>query len=443
MGGTFVVVYHQKGEKTPNKPDPTYQKISDGVPAGTVVADFYLPYLCCSNESPIVFQVTEAEPPPVMATLSLQPNPQTNSLDFSINDEKQYAFTHTPDGGTLNNGTEANGVTTLGSDNYIFTPSKVQGLSTSEKIDLTFSYTKKGVTSNEVKASVYALPTVSITGPANTDVQVGDKLSFTSTVQFADTFNWTVTDANSQSTSVSNTRNLDNWNAAADGVFTFSLAVTQSKTGAQRISNSIMVTVKKVEQPTPVKTCGDLAAILAAYFKLGEIDPTNSVGFDRDVLEKFGINAFFKGGVADVSTKPVAEQLAFFTSGRMETITSWLQQLVALIRSNQNLRLLSLETYRLLVDVVMYISCIQKSDQDVNMKVFEMIAAHLGAPAATAAPILALRGGFNPREQQSLVRLNSDIQDEFTRQNANNQIEPKPNYTAQLHNLLDIFERVG
>ena len=77
------------------------------------------------------------------------------------------------------------------------------------------------------------------------------------------------------------------------------------------------------------------------------------------------------------------------------------------------------------------------------MKVFEMIAAHLGAPAATAAPILALRGGFNPREQQSLVRLNSDIQDEFTRQNANNQIEPKPNYTAQLHNLLDIFERVG
>ena len=90
----------------------------------------------------------------------------------------------------------------------------------------------------------------------------------------------------------------------------------------------------------------------------------------------------------------------------------------------------------------MYISCIQKSDQDVNMQVFEMIASHLGG-VGTVPPILALRGGFNSREQQSLVRLNADIKDEFTRQNANNQIEPKPNYTAQLHNLLDLFERVG
>jgi hypothetical protein len=446
MGGTFIVVYHQNGEKTPNKPDPTYQTISDAVPAGTVVADFYLPYLCCSNESPIVFQVTEAEPPPVTATLSLQPNPQTNSLDFSSNDEKQYAFTHTPDGGTLNNGTEANGVTTLGSDNYIFTPSKVQGLGNNEKLDFTFSYTKKGVTSNEVKVSVYALPTASITGPANTDVQVGDKLSFTSTVQFADKFNWTVTDGNGQSTSVSTTQTLDNWDAATEGVFVFSLAVTQSKTGAQAISNSIKATVKKVEQPPPpqpTKTCANLKAIVDAYFNLNATDAQNFVAFNQGVLEELGINAFFKKA-GDVSSQPLDAQLAFFDPGVMDTIMGWLQRLLALIRNTdqKNLRLLSLETYRLLVDLVMYISCIQKGDQDVIMKVFEMIAAQLGA-AGAAPPILALRAGFTAAEQQSLVRMNTDIKDEFTRQNANNEIEPKPNYTAQLHNLLDIFERVG
>src|SRR5690348_6205547 len=76
MGGTFIVAYNDKGVKS-SKADKTYEKVTEAVPDGTVVADFYLPYRCCSGEPAVVFQVTDAEPEPEVVTLALQPNPKT------------------------------------------------------------------------------------------------------------------------------------------------------------------------------------------------------------------------------------------------------------------------------------------------------------------------------------------------------------------------------
>src|SRR5260370_40991185 len=117
----------------------------------------------------------------------------------------------------------------------------------------------------------------------------------------------------------------------------------------------------------------------------------------------------------------------------------WLERLAGVIRNSdqKNLQLLSLETYRLLVDLVMYISCIQKSDPDVNTKVFDMIVSHL-AGAVPVPGILALRAGFSAQAKDSLAHLNSDIKEEVTRQNANNEIQPKTNYTRLLKSLLEL-----
>ncbi len=232
-------------------------------------------------------------------------------------------------------------------------------------------------------------------------------------------------------------RSRDNWVASTDGVFTFSLAVTQSKTGAQAISNSIKVTVKKVEQPPPppVKTCGNLALIIDGFSKLKTIDTEqNFAAFSQLALDELGINPFFRE-LAAVSTVPEEEQLGFFSPAVQDRIMGWLDRLASLIRSVdlRNLRMLSLETYRLLVDLVMYISCIQKNDQDVNTQVLEMIGGHL------VDGNLLLRDPFSTQERDSLAHLGSDIKDELNRQIANNEIQPKPNYTNLLQKLLDLF----
>ena len=126
MGGTFVVVYNRKGGTNPDKPDAAYEKVSADLPDGVVVADFYLPYLSYSNYPPIIYQVTDAEPVPETVNLQLQQNPQTGSLVYSVGDEKNYNFTHTPDNGSMTNATAGNGVTSPQADMFVFTPGKVE-----------------------------------------------------------------------------------------------------------------------------------------------------------------------------------------------------------------------------------------------------------------------------------------------------------------------------
>ena len=65
--------------------------IADGI----VFADFYLPYMCCSDCAPISYVVEETKPDPVQPTISIVP------AEFCNNDTGEYAITTTPGGGTL------------------------------------------------------------------------------------------------------------------------------------------------------------------------------------------------------------------------------------------------------------------------------------------------------------------------------------------------------
>lgn len=65
--------------------------ITDGI----VFADFYLPYMCCSDCAPIAYVVEETKPDPVQPTISIVP------AEFCNNDTAEYAITTTPGGGTL------------------------------------------------------------------------------------------------------------------------------------------------------------------------------------------------------------------------------------------------------------------------------------------------------------------------------------------------------
>src|SRR5207253_6948565 len=156
-------------------------------------------------------------------------------------------------------------------------------------------------------------------------------------------------------------------------------AVTQSTTGTQEISNSITVTMAKVPQAFIV--CGSLAAIVDGFFKLGSVDPQNFAEFSKDMLN-LDVIPFFKD-LAGVVTQPVDTQLAFFTPAVRQMFTGWLQRLAGLMVSTEliRLRLLTLETYRLLVDLIMYMSCIQKADGDVDLQLWNLVATTLAGGA--------------------------------------------------------------
>ncbi len=66
VGGTFVIVYHGGSGREPQRGD-TYASAIQRLAEGTVIADFCLPYQCCSDCAPIQFVLGPSEAPPVEA----------------------------------------------------------------------------------------------------------------------------------------------------------------------------------------------------------------------------------------------------------------------------------------------------------------------------------------------------------------------------------------
>ena len=93
---------------------------------GVVIADFYLPYLCCSDCPPIHYIITE---PNVVLTLSLEKN------EFCSSDKNAYTFSASPSGGVV---TGENVVKE--NDKFNFNPSSVNFGDAKEK-EIVFTYT--------------------------------------------------------------------------------------------------------------------------------------------------------------------------------------------------------------------------------------------------------------------------------------------------------------
>lgn len=217
--------------------------ISDNLPEGIVIADFYLPYLCYSNCPPIVYQVPEIKDVPVDVNFSLQPNPKTNSNVYSVSDETEYVFTLSPAGGNVNNGTETNGVFAK-NGGFIFIPGKVADiLGTKEKVDLNFTYTVDGVTSNTVIVTVYTMPTAKIILSPDKMPQPAGTIKITSESSFADKYNWYI-NGKEESTD----EHIGERDFKEPGTYTISLSVTQSVTGVSHKADEAIIEI--VSEPS-------------------------------------------------------------------------------------------------------------------------------------------------------------------------------------------------
>ena len=72
------------------------------IPDGAVIADFYLPYLCCSECPPVAFIYDNPPTPDVNPTIEVEPSKSTsNPKDFCPEDANSYKIIGTPEHGTF------------------------------------------------------------------------------------------------------------------------------------------------------------------------------------------------------------------------------------------------------------------------------------------------------------------------------------------------------
>ncbi len=64
VGGTFVIVYHEEVGLAQDKPRDVFEAAIGQLAGGTVIADFCLPYLCCSDCAPIQYVFAPAADAP-------------------------------------------------------------------------------------------------------------------------------------------------------------------------------------------------------------------------------------------------------------------------------------------------------------------------------------------------------------------------------------------
>jgi PKD repeat protein len=149
--------------------DTKVSEIADGI----IIADFYLPYLCCSDCPPVQYIITE---PNIVATVALDKH------EFCSDDKTNYVFKVSPPGGVVT----GEGVV---SDNSIFSfnPSAIAFTGDQKEKEITFTYVSEDKTAT-LKIKVYRKPVADfefVIGPAS-----HREFIFTGKSQFGNLFDW-------------------------------------------------------------------------------------------------------------------------------------------------------------------------------------------------------------------------------------------------------------
>jgi PKD repeat protein len=122
-------------------------ELTAALPDKIVIADFYLPYMCCSDCPPVYYIVNETKD-------TEQPTISIKDLQYCNGDKTAYPVTVTPTGGTAS----GEGVTTAGDGSITFNPSAVIITEGSLNKVVAITYTKDDQ-SVSVNVTVFAKPT--------------------------------------------------------------------------------------------------------------------------------------------------------------------------------------------------------------------------------------------------------------------------------------------
>ena len=260
------------------------------------------------------------------------------------------------------------------------------------------------------------------------------------------TFAWTkksgpndpaITPANTATTQVS---------GMVEGSYTFEFKVTDDKGAATTDEVTVIVNPAVVV----TKVCGPLSEISGSFTSFMNLQRTNRgpfAAFSR-LFASFGeVTEYFKLISSErINDRTPSEQIDFFAAPfNQEAITrllqKWLQQLSEIIISNTDLRLIALLLYRILVQLAMYIVCIQKGDFNAATaripmaNVFETIIGNVNRWAAIIQQ-------FTPEQKDIVKKIGEDINSEMARVTSNGEANEKRNYMRNLKAIVTIIDNI-
>lgn len=392
---------------------------------GTVIADFYLPYLLFSECPPIQYIVPELKEDDTRS-LSLQPHKMTGDNRYCSMDELPYLFTMQPKDSELSpmDGVSKNG------DDFIFTPAAVN-IGDNDKIELNFISGKDGLNAPPLKVTVYHNPTADF--EVNMDTGKPRVVSFTDRSSFATEYTWDFGDNTEVDHSSSPTHEY-----ALDGEYTVGLRVNNEIGGCSSLLEKV-VTIKLEEQTSP--KCMPLDLIISEFKNLKGIDSDNFTAFKKLFKEYPDVEEIFKAFM-EIQEKPIDSQLNFLAQiGFVPKLQQWLGSLFSIISGdNLKVRLLALELYRILASVAMYIACIKEGDVNtipvpINT-IFELILSHLRV-------FRRLVANFTEQEIAVLTKLKKRVEKELERLKQDDGISVKPIYGSLLEKIIAMLQAMN
>ncbi|MFA5245162.1 MAG: PKD domain-containing protein [Pedobacter sp.] len=386
--------------------DSLIEEIGDG----TVIADFYLPYLCYSDCPPINYIINDSKPTPEELTITIK------SKEFCSDDKQAYDVIVSPSGGIV-----SGEGTVTGADNKVtFQPVMVDLQSAAQKT-IKITYTKEGK-SSELDVIVYRKPVASF------DFKTGlkeNEINFIDNSQFAEKYEWDFGDGE-----ISDIKNPTH-TYAENGSFTTNLKVSNG------ICSNSASKVIDIESPL-VKTCLPVNEVIEAFKKLESTDLQLFRIFVNVYPSYNDIASFFKE-FEQISTLEIDKQIEFLASQDINSrINEWLEKLIELVL-NSDLQVLATNLYRILINLSFYISCIQ--NEDVNdakipmANTFDLINNQINM-------IVSLPDLSDPLKEL-IKTLSEDTSTELTRIKDNGEDASKPLYFELIQKMLELIKSIS
>jgi hypothetical protein len=385
-----------------SKEDAELEKILDGLDQGIVIADFYLPYLCCSDCPPMQFVVQDVvEPEPEnKAPIVDAGDPQAITLpadsvtltgkasdpDGTINSYSWIRLSG-PNQPTLVNADKetatANG---LIAGVYVFELTVTDDKNAMARDTVTVTVNpaappppspNQPPVANIKDITPVTLPQNAITldGSLSSDPE-GDALIFewTTTNRPAGSAVPVIAAPNASTSPVS---------GLVAGSYVFNLKVTDTKGATGNASISVIVNPAVVIN----KVCGPLSGISQAFDGF-LVDTRPGFNVFRDSTTVMEVRRVFERIKAEnILNQSAEKQLGFFRGPLLDQRTTtqllqeWLADTNKIIVTNVDLRLPALTFYRILVQLGMFIACIKKEDYDKGdiplQDVFNDIGKHI------------------------------------------------------------------
>lgn len=271
-------------------------------------------------------------------------------------------------------------------------------------------------------------------------------------------FAWTQLSGPNTSTILSPAFPVSSITGLVPGVYEYELKVKDS--GGLEAKDKATVTVRREGAQ---RQCNDFGKIMDIFKSFPDVDPTNIGQFTEfyrpyineivPMFEKFG-----PGGSAVTSLSP-EDQVAFFLALQiqstnaagavvnltlLEALQKWLSELHnliiirptdtrAAITNKNRFRLLVLSLYRILLQLITYIICIQRRDMnvaDLPMDgIMKLVEAHIREWMANLQQ-------FKQPELDVVKKIGDDLKGELARLATNN--DSKPNYKVALEAIINL-----